>query len=164
MDFEFNIGVENGWTESPSIKRKHISYLYFGKLVHFHFVLNTFFFLSCRILFSTLTFQFQFLILSEPLKDMDSIPRKRPKSETKTPKRNPKSHHSPIRSLLEPPQSFFPSPSKEESIKLLTVLLVACAVAFTCSFLAKHLDSDPKPFCDSDSDSTDSDLGKLQIH
>lgn len=93
---------------------------------------------------------------------MDSIPRKRPKSESKPPKRNPKSSHSPIKSLLEPPQSFFPS--KEEFIKLLTMLLIACAVAFTCSFLAKHLDSDPKSFCDSDSDSTDSDLGKLKTH
>ncbi|KAF3595403.1 hypothetical protein DY000_02024690 [Brassica cretica] len=92
---------------------------------------------------------------------MDSIPRKRPKSETKTPKRrNPKSSHSPIRSLLEPPQSFFPS--KEEFIKLLTMLLIACAVAFTCSFLAKHLGSDPKSFCDSDSDSIDSDLDSCE--
>ncbi|CAH8383576.1 unnamed protein product [Eruca vesicaria subsp. sativa] len=91
---------------------------------------------------------------------MDSIPKKRPKSETKTPKRNPKSSPSPITSLLEPPQSFFPS--KEEFIKLLTVLLIACAVAFTCSFLSKHLNSDPKKFCDSNSDSIESDLDSCE--
>ncbi|KAG7536175.1 Man1/Src1 C-terminal [Arabidopsis suecica] len=88
---------------------------------------------------------------------MDSIPRKRPKSETRTPKRNPKSSSSPIRSMLEPPQSFFPS--KEEFFRLLKVLLVACAVAFTCNFLAKSLSSNPtKSFCDSNFDSIDSDL------
>lgn len=92
---------------------------------------------------------------------MDSIPRKRPKSETKTPKRNPKSSPSPIRSLLEPSESLFPS--KEELVRLLTVLLVACAVAFACSFLAKYMSSNPKSFCDSNFDSIDSDLGKLEI-
>ncbi|KAL1217721.1 hypothetical protein V5N11_029276 [Cardamine amara subsp. amara] len=87
---------------------------------------------------------------------MDSIPRKRPKSETKTPKRNPKSSPSSIRSLLEPSENFFPS--KEEFLRLLTVLLVACAVAFTCNFISKYLSSNPKPFCDSNFDSIDSDL------
>ncbi|ESQ39803.1 hypothetical protein EUTSA_v10000965mg [Eutrema salsugineum] len=87
---------------------------------------------------------------------MDSIPRKRPKSETKTPKRNPKSSPSPIRSLLEPSESFFPS--KEEFARLLTVLLVACVVAFGCSFLANYLGSDTKSFCDSNLDSIESDL------
>ncbi|XP_019097272.1 PREDICTED: uncharacterized protein LOC104771913 isoform X1 [Camelina sativa] len=59
--------------------------------------------------------------------------------------------------LPEPPQSFFPS--KDEFLRLLTVLLVACAVAFTCNFLAKSMSSNPTiPFCDSNFDSIDSDL------
>ncbi|VVB08163.1 unnamed protein product [Arabis nemorensis] len=87
---------------------------------------------------------------------MDSMPRKRPKSETKTSKRNPKSSLSPIRSLLEPSENFFPS--KEEFVRLLIVLLVACVVAFTCSFLAKYLSSNPTSFCDSNFESIDSDL------
>uniref|UniRef100_A0A1J3GLQ6 Man1/Src1-like C-terminal domain-containing protein n=1 Tax=Noccaea caerulescens TaxID=107243 RepID=A0A1J3GLQ6_NOCCA len=87
---------------------------------------------------------------------MDSIARKRPKSETKPLKRSPKSSPSPVRSLLEPSESFFPS--KEEFVRLLAVVLVACAVAFTCSFLATNLSSTPESFCDSDLDSIDSDL------
>ncbi|CAH2046198.1 unnamed protein product [Thlaspi arvense] len=61
-----------------------------------------------------------------------------------------------MRSLPEPSGSFFPS--REEFVTLLTVLLVACAVAFGCSFLANHLGSNPKSFCDSNLDSIDSDL------
>ncbi|BAA97527.1 unnamed protein product [Arabidopsis thaliana] len=89
---------------------------------------------------------------------MDSIPRKRPKSETRT-GRTPKSSSSssPIRSMLEPPQSLFPS--KGEFFTLLKVLLVACAVAFTCNFLSKSLSSNPsKSFCDSNFNPIDSDL------
>ncbi|XP_023641145.1 uncharacterized protein LOC111831384 [Capsella rubella] len=60
-------------------------------------------------------------------------------------------------SSFEPPGSFFPS--KDEFMRLLTVLLVACAVAFTCNFIAKSLSSNPTiSFCDSNSDSIDSDL------
>ncbi|CAN8245864.1 unnamed protein product [Cochlearia groenlandica] len=57
--------------------------------------------------------------------------------------------------LLEPPESFFPS--RDEFVRLLTVVFFACAVAFSCSFLAKHMSSNPKPFCDVNFDSIESD-------
>lgn len=59
--------------------------------------------------------------------------------------------------MLEPPQSLFPS--KGEFFTLLKVLLVACAVAFTCNFLSKSLSSNPsKSFCDGNFNPIDSDL------
>ncbi|XP_010559282.1 PREDICTED: uncharacterized protein LOC104827742 [Tarenaya hassleriana] len=86
---------------------------------------------------------------------MESMPRKRSKSETKTPRRNPNPSSAPIGASMEPPKTLFPP--KEEFARLVAVVAIASAVAFACSFLAGFLSSNPKPFCDYSFDSIDLD-------
>ncbi|KAJ9135072.1 hypothetical protein P3X46_032291 [Hevea brasiliensis] len=86
---------------------------------------------------------------------MSSITKKRPKSGSKSPKPDLEptlsSSHS---SLMEPPQSLFPS--KEEFLRLIAVLAIASSVALTCNFIIRYINPTTKPFCDSNIDSSDS--------
>ncbi|GKV10740.1 hypothetical protein SLEP1_g22061 [Rubroshorea leprosula] len=69
----------------------------------------------------------------------------------------PKSHSSPSSSnslIIEPPKNLFPS--REEFLRLLAVVAIASAVAFSCNFLVAFFSSGSKPFCDSNLDSMDS--------
>ena len=90
---------------------------------------------------------------------MSSTPMKRPK-----PKANSYAHSSPhppptsessLNSILEPPQSLFPS--KDDFLRLIAVFAIATFVTVGCNFLATSLrNRQPKPFCDSSVDSSDS--------
>lgn len=75
-----------------------------------------------------------------------------------TPKRrikNPKysSPSSPIRVLtsIEPPPSLLPA--RTEIFKLVAVVSIAVAVAVACNHVVKVFNRQPKPFCDTDSES-----------
>ncbi|KAG4206332.1 hypothetical protein ERO13_A03G002600v2 [Gossypium hirsutum] len=80
---------------------------------------------------------------------MSSTPKKRPKS-----KHNSYSKNSSLNSILEPPQSLFPS--KGEFLRLITVLAIASAVALSCNYFLTLFTSTSKPFCDSNLDPIDS--------
>ncbi|TYG77648.1 hypothetical protein ES288_D03G211500v1 [Gossypium darwinii] len=80
---------------------------------------------------------------------MPSTPKKRPKS-----KHNSYSKNSSLNSILEPPQSLFPS--KGEFLRLITVLAIASAVALSCNYFLTFFTSTSKPFCDSNLDPIDS--------
>ncbi|GMI63940.1 hypothetical protein like AT5G46560 [Hibiscus trionum] len=58
--------------------------------------------------------------------------------------------NSSLSSIIEPPQSLFPS--KGEFLRLIAVLAIASAVAISCN----HFTSTSKPFCDTNLDPTDS--------
>ncbi|XWS38706.1 hypothetical protein CRYUN_Cryun19dG0154200 [Craigia yunnanensis] len=85
-------------------------------------------------------------------------------SSSSTPKKRPKSKHnsssslstskSSLNSIIEPPQSLFPS--KGEFLRLIAVLAIAFSVALSCNFFATFFSSTSKPFCDSNLGSTDS--------
>nr|KJB25463.1 hypothetical protein B456_004G193000 [Gossypium raimondii] len=80
---------------------------------------------------------------------MASTLKKRPKS-----KHNSYSKNSSLNSILEPPQSLFPS--KGEFLRLVTVLAIAFAVALSCNYFLTFFTSTTKPFCDSNLDPIDS--------
>nr|KJB45566.1 hypothetical protein B456_007G312600 [Gossypium raimondii] len=80
---------------------------------------------------------------------MPSTPKKRPKS-----KHNSYSKNSSLNSILEPPQSLFPS--KGEFLRLINVLAIASAVALSCNYFLTFFTSTSKPFCDSNLDPIDS--------
>ncbi|PPD73759.1 hypothetical protein GOBAR_DD29310 [Gossypium barbadense] len=84
---------------------------------------------------------------------MPSTPKKRPKS-----KHNSYSKNSSLNSILEPPQSLFPS--KGEFLHLITVLAIASAVALSCNYFLTFFTSTSKPFCDSNLDPIDSFSGQ----
>ncbi|XP_050231119.1 uncharacterized protein LOC126680111 isoform X2 [Mercurialis annua] len=64
-------------------------------------------------------------------------------------KKHRKSNASP---LMEPPHNLFPS--KQEFLRLLTVLAIASSVALTCNFITTYFNPAPtNPFCDTHSDS-----------
>ncbi|KAK8516274.1 hypothetical protein V6N13_046981 [Hibiscus sabdariffa] len=79
-----------------------------------------------------------------------------------TPKKRSKSKHisyspsssskSSLSTIIEPPQSLFPS--KGEFLRLIAVLAIASAVALSCNFFAAFFTSTStsKPFCDSNLD------------
>ncbi|XP_022732130.1 uncharacterized protein LOC111286433 isoform X2 [Durio zibethinus] len=79
--------------------------------------------------------------------------KKRPK-----PKHNSSSSSSasksPLNSIIESPQSLFPS--KGEFLRLIAVLAIASSVALSCNFFVTFFGSTSKPFCDSNLDNTDS--------
>nr|KJB25887.1 hypothetical protein B456_004G213700 [Gossypium raimondii]KJB25888.1 hypothetical protein B456_004G213700 [Gossypium raimondii] len=80
---------------------------------------------------------------------MPSTPKKRPKS-----KHNSYSKNSSLNSILEPPQSLFPS--KDEFLRLITVFAIASVVALSCNYFLTFFTSTSKPFCDSKLDPIDS--------
>ncbi|WRX19069.1 Man1/Src1 [Theobroma cacao] len=82
-----------------------------------------------------------------------STPKKRPKPKHNSPSKSSTSKSS-LNSILEPPQSLFPS--KGEFFRLIAVLAIASSVALSCNFFATFFTSTSKPFCDSNLDSIDS--------
>ncbi|XP_065878449.1 uncharacterized protein [Euphorbia lathyris] len=86
---------------------------------------------------------------------MSTGTRKRPKPDSKyKPQHNTNLSSSSHSSIMEPPYHLFPS--KEDFLRLLTVLAIASSVAFTCNFIATYLNPTAKPFCDTDTHSSDS--------
>lgn len=78
---------------------------------------------------------------------MTSISKKRPKRKSSG------SSNSSLKSvfLWEPPDDLFPS--KDDLFRLLTAVAIAVSVFLSCSFFFSA--RQPKPFCDSASDSSD---------
>ncbi|XP_042949587.1 uncharacterized protein LOC122281843 isoform X3 [Carya illinoinensis] len=88
---------------------------------------------------------------------MSSTPRKRPKLKPKpNVKPSPPHSDSSLKSLIEPPHNLFPS--RDEFLRLMSVLAIATIVALACNFLAtSFINRQSKPFCDNrDLDSPDS--------
>ncbi|KAL3361892.1 hypothetical protein AABB24_014648 [Solanum stoloniferum] len=95
---------------------------------------------------------------------MASSPRTRPSSRSPNPKptKNKTSSSSSSRPStssrsipLQPSSNLFPS-SKSEFSRFIAVVVVASTVAFSCNYVFTYLNSQPKPFCDSNSDFDDS--------
>ncbi|KAK4260276.1 hypothetical protein QN277_003416 [Acacia crassicarpa] len=78
--------------------------------------------------------------------------RAKPKSNAKT--SNQSLNSSSLKSLMEPSASFFPP--KHEFLRLIFVLALASAVAWTCNlFFTSVINPPTKPFCDSNVDFSD---------
>lgn len=95
---------------------------------------------------------------------MSSTPRKRPKLKPKpNVKPSPPHSDSSLKSLIEPPHNLFPS--RDEFLRLMSVLAIATIVALACNFLAtSFINRQSKPFCDNrDLDSPDSVSGESLI-
>ncbi|KAL3330964.1 hypothetical protein AABB24_034661 [Solanum stoloniferum] len=95
---------------------------------------------------------------------MASNPRTRRSSQSPNPKptKNKTSSSSSSRPAtssrsipLQPSSNLFPS-SKSEFSRFIAVVVVASAVAFSCNYVFTYLNSQPKPFCDSNFDFDDS--------
>lgn len=96
---------------------------------------------------------------------MSSTPKKRPKPKANSRARSSSSSLPPpsssctsdysLKSVLEPPQSLFPS--KDDFLRVVAVLAIATIVAVGCNYFATSLmNRQPKPFCDTSVDSSDS--------
>ncbi|PSR91662.1 Pesticidal crystal protein like [Actinidia chinensis var. chinensis] len=88
---------------------------------------------------------------------MSSTPKKRPKTDPINPRRRTKATNNPSHSsysshslLVEPPPDLFPS--RSEFLRLVAVVAIAASVAVACNYVVTFLNSQPKPFCDSDTD------------
>ncbi|KDP22917.1 hypothetical protein JCGZ_01778 [Jatropha curcas] len=85
-----------------------------------------------------------------------SMTKKRPKPgfKSRKPELEPNLSSSSHSTVMEPPQSLFPS--KGEFLRLIAVLAIASSVALTCNFIVGYISPTTKPFCDSNIDSPDS--------
>ncbi|GFZ16581.1 hypothetical protein Acr_25g0009900 [Actinidia rufa] len=88
---------------------------------------------------------------------MSSTPKKRPKTDPINPRRRTKPANNPSHSsysshslLVEPPPDLFPS--RSEFLRLVAVVAIAASIAVACNYVVTFLNSQPKPFCDSDTD------------
>uniref|UniRef100_A0A6P4BCT5 uncharacterized protein LOC107430471 isoform X2 n=1 Tax=Ziziphus jujuba TaxID=326968 RepID=A0A6P4BCT5_ZIZJJ len=82
---------------------------------------------------------------------VSATPKKRPKPKPKPnggcSSDSVPSSSSSLKSILEPPQNFFPS--KDDFLRLIAVLAIATSVTLACNFFATFLlNRESKPFCD----------------